>query len=129
MNWLLIVCKDSLRIWLEDAFPGGISEIVVAGKQYQAIASGQVFEWLFDSHGTVIGVELRLCSAKAILPSLLLCAPTQIDTTNLFPRIWFGPMREASTHGIQDWEEYYYRSDGGSWLIAVRPRLRNSAEH
>jgi len=129
MEWLLAEFNTNVRVWMDDDVPAGLESITVAGKKYRLLDSGRFFEWLFDSEGRVVGVEL--CSGPE--GDLFLALTRNSFAQNVEweggrARIWFFSNREGTQRCLQDWEDYYYGSTDGSLLIALRTHLLSPQE-
>ncbi len=128
MNWLLIECNDSVRIWLEKNLPIGLSRLKIADKEYQFEDSGKIFDWLFDLSGKVVDMELHLSPDDDILSQFAAANAVEIDLTDMFPRFWFSSIRTGTDHCLHDWEDYYYKSEDGTLLIALRTHMLTQDE-
>jgi len=128
MHCLIIELKDSLHMWLTDAIPIGLPHIIISEKPFNFISDGNFFEWLFDSAGSVVGVELHNPPNQAMF------LPLATDTGVLdcsdppYPRFWFSAIREGTSRSLQDWEDYYYMASDGTMLIILRTHLLTQVE-
>jgi len=69
-----------------------------------------------------------LSSDDDILSQFADANAVEIDLKDLFPRFWFSSISMGTDHCLPNWEDYYYKSEDGTLLIAFPTNLLTQDE-
>ena len=107
--------------WLID-FP--CAPIVRNARTYRPFHPGSLrsvfFDWLLDSNGHVIGVELHIMPGEGVLqPNAAIRQLSYVEQDGPFPRVWFFGRRDGKGWGVEAFESFYFLTQSGDWLVLL----------
>jgi hypothetical protein len=76
------------------------------------------FDWLIH-RGAVSGAELHLFNSSLLAPRSRLDGRPSITWDRDFATIWFTEKRIGTPKIAEDWQSFFYRSQGGDWIVVL----------